>query len=576
MRPRAANELKNSRNKMMLAKRSIRAKIVAALSLLLTAAAAMGVFAIVQMQAINDEAKDIQANWLPSIRLLGELRVNTIGYRVAVRSHVLASDAAGKAAAENAMASIARDIDKTRKAFEAHVTGAEERAAYDEFSRLWNSYVDTVQELLEVSRRNDINGSLDLNNTKANPIGMKADEALKKEVDLNDRGAEQAGREAGDHYASAFEMVAAILACAILLGIAIGFYLVRDISRAIASIVAPMRALVRGDLAATVPHQGENTEIGAIADTVQMFKDELVAKKAAAEAAAIDADSKIRRAQRVDDITRDFESMIGELVGSLSSSSTELEAAANTLTTTAEATGRNSGEAAVASQEVSINVQSVASATEEITFSVREIGRQVQEASRVAGDAVKQAEKTNTSIAELSQAASRIGDVVKLITAVAEQTNLLALNATIEAARAGNAGRGFAVVATEVKALAEQTAKATDEIGNQIAGMQAATRDSVAAIREIGSTITLISEISSTITAAVEQQGAATQEISRNIQSAARRSNEVATSITDVSRGASDTGSASSQVLSSAQMLSTESTRLKTEVQNFLLTVRAA
>jgi methyl-accepting chemotaxis protein len=561
---------------MMLAKLSIRAKVIAALSLLLVAMAAMGVFAIMQMQAIDANAKDIQTNWLPSIRLLGELRANTITYRVVVRSHLLAPDAAGKAGAEKIMDGLVQTIDKTRKDYEAYITSAEERAVYNEFSQLWSAYAAAVQELIAVSRKNDVNESLNLNNTKANPIGLKADEVLKKDVDLNTKGADQAGQEASDHYTSAFKMVVAILCLAVLIGIGIGFYLVRDISRAIASIITPMRALGNGDLTATVPHQGETTEIGAMADTLQVFKNALIAKKAADEAAAIDADAKIQRAQRVDGITRNFESLIGELVGSLSSSSTELEAAANTLTTTAEATGKNSSEAATASQEVSANVQSVASATEEITSSVHEIGRQVQEASRVAGDAVKQAQKTDTSIAELSQAASRIGDVVKLITAVAEQTNLLALNATIEAARAGEAGRGFAVVATEVKALAAQTAKATDEIGTQIAGMQAATKDSVAAIREIGATINQISEISSTIAAAVEQQGAATQEISRNVQYAAQRSNAVATSITDVSRGASETGSASSQVLSSAQMLSTESTRLRTEVEKFLLTVRAA
>jgi methyl-accepting chemotaxis protein len=561
---------------MMLGRLSIRAKIVGALSLLLVAMAGMGVFAIMQMQAIEANAKDIQTNWLPSIRLLGELRANTVTYRVVVRSHLLAPDAAGKAAAEKTLEGVGQTVEKTRKAYESYITSPEERAIYDEFSRLWTAYTAAVQELLMVSRKNDINESINLNNAKANPTGTKADEVLKKDVELNNKGADDAGQEASDHYATAFKMVVAILVLAVLLGIGIGFYLVRDIGGAIASIITPMRALADGDLSATVPHQGQKTEIGAMADTLQVFKNALVAKKAADQAAAIDADAKIQRAQRVDKITRDFEAMIGDLVGSLSSSSTELEAAANTLTTTAETTGKNSSAAAAASQEVSTNVRTVASATEEITSSVQEIGRQVQEASRVAGDAVKQAEKTDSSIAELSQAASRIGDVVKLITAVAEQTNLLALNATIEAARAGDAGRGFAVVATEVKALASQTAKATDEIGAQIAEMQAATRDSVAAIREIGSTINMIFEISSAIAAAVQQQGTATKEISRNVQFAAQRSTAVAASITDVSRGASETGSASSQVLSSAQMLSTESTRLRTEVEKFLLTVRAA
>jgi methyl-accepting chemotaxis protein len=507
---------------------------------------------------------------------LGNLRANTITYRIVVRSHLLAPDASGKDAAEKTLDTVGQAIDKTRKAYEPMITSADERRIYNEFSEQWASYVSSVRDLLAVSRKGDVMASLALNNSKVNPIGLKADETLRKNIELNDQGADAAGRAATRSYKSAFTMVIAIVALALAFGIGIGIYLVRDISTAIASIVAPMRTLGSGDLTAIVPHQGEKTEIGTMADALQIFKDALIAKQAADVKAARDADAKIQRAQRVDNITRQFESMIGELVGSLSSSSTELEAAANTLTTTAETTGKTSGEAASASQEVSANVQSVASATEEITSSVQEISRQVQEASRVAGEAVRQAEKTDGSIADLSQAAGRIGDVVKLITAVAEQTNLLALNATIEAARAGDAGRGFAVVASEVKALAAQTAKATDEIGTQIAGMQAATRDSVTAIREIGTTIKLISEISSTIAAAVEEQGAATQEISRNVQHAAQRSGEVASSITEVSRGAGETGSASAQVLSSAQMLSTESTRLKTEVENFLHTVRAA
>ena len=231
---------------------------------------------------------------------------------------------------------------------------------------------------------------------------------------------------------------------------------------------------------------------------------------------------------------------------------------------------------AAASEEASTNVQSVASATEEMASSVNEISRQVQESARMASEAVDQARKTNDRVGELSKAAARIGDVVELINTIAGQTNLLALNATIEAARAGEAGRGFAVVASEVKALAEQTAKATGEIGQQITGIQAATQESVNAIKEISGTIERLSEISSTIAAAVEEQGAATQEISRNVQQAAQGTQQVSSNITDVQRGASETGSASSQVLSAAQSLSGDCNRLKLEVGKFLNTVRAA
>jgi methyl-accepting chemotaxis protein len=275
-------------------------------------------------------------------------------------------------------------------------------------------------------------------------------------------------------------------------------------------------------------------------------------------------------------LAHDFESAVGEIINTVSSASIELEASASSLTKTADMTQQLSAAVSSASDEASANVQSVASATEEMTSSVSEIGRQVTESAVIAEEAVRQAEQTDAGISELSRSAERIGDVLKLIAMIAEQTNLLALNATIEAARAGDAGRGFAVVASEVKALAAQTAKATDDIGQQIVGIQSATQASVAAIKQIGGTIKRISEIGATIAAAVEEQNAATKEISRNVHEVAGGTAKVATNINEVSRGASETGSASSQVLSSAQSLSSESNRLKLEVGRFLDNVRAA
>jgi methyl-accepting chemotaxis protein len=271
-----------------------------------------------------------------------------------------------------------------------------------------------------------------------------------------------------------------------------------------------------------------------------------------------------------------FESEVGEIIGMVSAAASQLEASSGTLSKTAESVEQVSHRASNASGQASANVHSVAAASEELASSVGEISRQVEASARIAGEAVEQAQKTDVRISQLSQAASRIGDVVDLIQTIAGQTNLLALNATIEAARAGEAGRGFAVVASEVKTLAEQTAKATGEISQQIADIQSATKDSVTAIKEIGATIGRISEISSTIASAVEEQGAATQEISRNVQRAAEGTTQVAGDISDVQRGASETGAASSQVLSAAQSLSRESERLKQGVGRFMASVRAA
>jgi methyl-accepting chemotaxis protein len=413
-------------------------------------------------------------------------------------------------------------------------------------------------------------------NVKVNQIGFKADEALQKDVDLNNKGALAAGELATDSFGNAIKMVIGSLLLAVVVGVGAATLLVRDVSAGITSIVLPMQALGMGDLTAIVPHQGEKTEIGTMADSLQVFKQALIDKRAADEAAAADAEAKIERGRRVDSITRNFESMIGEIVETVSSASTELEASAGTLTATAERSQELTTTVAAASEEASTNVQSVASATEEMASSVNEISRQVQESAAIAGQAVDQARKTNDRVSELASAASRIGDVVELINNIAGQTNLLALNATIEAARAGEAGRGFAVVASEVKALAEQTARATGEISTQISGIQAATQESVGAIKEIGDTIGRMSEISSTIASAVEEQGAATQEISRNVQQAAQGTMQVSSNIVDVQRGATETGSASTQVLAAAQSLSSDSTRLKDEVSKFLNAVRAA
>ncbi len=326
---------------------------------------------------------------------------------------------------------------------------------------------------------------------------------------------------------------------------------------------------------AAIPHTGRADEIGIMARAVDGFRESYVAVTER-ENARKNAEATGERKALLEKIAGDFEEVIGGIVGAVSSASGELTATAGTLTKTAESTQQLSTTVAAASEEASSNVQSVASATEEMVASITEIGRQVQESNQIASDAVSQAAKTDDRITKLAQAASRIGDVTQLITSIAEQTNLLALNAAIEAARAGEAGKGFAVVAQEVKQLASQTAKATNEISTQIGEMQAATQDSVTAIKEIGGTIKRISEIATTIASAVEEQGAATQEITRNIQQAAHGTTQVAGNISEVSSGAAQTGRGAAGVLTAANSLAEQSARLKTEVDKFLATVRAA
>jgi methyl-accepting chemotaxis protein len=338
-----------------------------------------------------------------------------------------------------------------------------------------------------------------------------------------------------------------------------------------------MSEIAQGNTSAAVPCTDRRDEMGAMARALLVFKENAEKVRAMqAEREALEKAARAEKAAAMNRLADEFEAKIGEIVETVSSASTELEASARTLTATADRSQQLATAVAAASEEASTNVQSVASATEEMAASVTEISRQVQESARMANEAVDQARNTTGRVSELSKAAARIGDVVELINTIAGQTNLLALNATIEAARAGEAGRGFAVVASEVKALAEQTAKATGEIGEQISGIQAATQQSVGAIKDISSTIEKLSEVSSAISAAVEQQGHATQEISRNVERAAHGTQQVSSNIGDVQRGASETGLASSQVLSAAQLLSGDSDRLRLEVAKFLDTIRAA
>jgi methyl-accepting chemotaxis protein len=435
----------------------------------------------------------------------------------------------------------------------------------------------TLKDLRALALKNSGTPASDAQVKQWLDIGRQLTVAMNKIVsstaDIFSAEADQLVSEAWNNCLFYIGLIVAVFAAVLLMS----KMMVGMLRQLLGSLAHAMEALCNRRHDITVPSTDRTDEIGIMAHAAESFRQNLVrVEKLEAEQKQTEARTTERRKSEMHTLAGQFETAVSNIVNTVSSASTELEAAADTLTQTADRTHELSTEVEVASKKASTNVQSVASATSEMMSSISEIGRQVQESSKISLDAVSQAERTDSRIAALSNAASRIGEVVKLISAIAEQTNLLALNATIEAARAGEAGKGFAVVAQEVKALATQTAKATGEIGVQISDMQSATQDSVSAIKEIGTTIRRISEIASAIAAAVEEQGAVTQQITQNVQEAAQRTTDVATNITDVNRGAAETGQASAQMLTSARSLASESNQLKAEVTKFLATVRAA
>ena len=442
----------------------------------------------------------------------------------------------------------------------------------NEVSALLDAYRQSLSKLVENSKSID---ELTTEMAESATAIMQGSGAMKAAL-LSDQ--QRLESESDASISETERLIAMLAAGGLLLGGVLAVLLGKGISRPMTAMCKAMRELAGGNFDVVLPGLGRRDELGEMAAAVEEFKLQAIAK-AERDAAAQDAQNRASSAARRTELIRfadDFEAAVGAIVSNVSSSAVQLESAAGTLTRTAETTQNLSSRVAGASEEASSNMQSVATATEELSASVDEIGRRVRESNKIAEAAVLQAQQTDGRIGKLSRATQQIGDVVKLITAIAEQTNLLALNATIESARAGEAGRGFAVVASEVKSLAGQTAKATDEISSHISGMQDATQESVAAIKEIGGTIAEISNIASSIASAVEQQSSATQEIARSVQTVAQGTQEAAANIMQVNRGATETGSASEEVLNSAKSLSTESTRLREELDRFMANIRAA
>ncbi len=555
---------------------SIKVKVIAAFGLMLLVMAVLGWLSLQRLSAVNDGAKDIRDNWLLATRALGEFKFHTMRYRQLQAAHILSATDDEAASEAKTMAAVVASADQAWKTYEPTVASDEERRLADQIARAWQAYLAANDKLMQLDKQHDDMISARLYKGELRSTYNAFADLLSKDIDHNVAGAAQAvaGNEA--LYGSARIWI--------LSGLCLGGFLcvfatataVSRISRPIVGMTEAMTKLAGHDLATEISGIGRKDEIGQMASAVQVFKDSMIEADRLAAAQKAEQEAKGRRQQAIEGYIAEFEKSVSRSVGVLASASTELQNTAQSMSETAEETSRQSTTVSAAAEQATANVRTVASAAEELSASIAEITRRVSESAQIAADAVKDAENTNAQVRALVEAANKIGEVVTLIQSIASQTNLLALNATIEAARAGEAGKGFAVVASEVKSLANQTAKATDEIGAQIKSIQDATSSSVQAIGGISQTIHRINEIASAIAAAVEQQGAATKEIASNISQAAIGTTEVSSNIVGVSQAANHTGAAASQVLGAAGELAKQGETLRREVDTFLGNIRAA
>ncbi len=462
-----------------------------------------------------------------------------------------------------------------------------QKAAFDKFAEARSKFEPLPAKMFEIRASDRWNTTQFLLRTEAAPRagqlldiftgpvradGLRAGGLVGRQKDMLKLDAEAAADDSNSLVTLLWFLLGAGLAVS---GVVV-YLTTRSIAPPLQSMTNVMGKLAGGELTIDIPATQRRDEIGHIAKAVLVFKENMIKARDAAKREAEEQKAREVRAQKIDGLTRDFDSDVSLVVKTVASATTEMQATASSMTATAEETSRQATAVAAAAEEASTNVQTVASASEELSSSITEISRQVSDSARIAAQAVEEAQHTNETVQGLADAAQKIGDVVKLINDIAGQTNLLALNATIEAARAGDAGKGFAVVASEVKSLANQTAKATEDIATQINAIQSATQSAVGAIQGIGKTIGEISQIATTIASAVEEQGAATQEIARNVQQAASGTTEVTSNISGVNQAAAETGTAATQVLASASELSQQSETLRGQVEKFLAAVKAA
>jgi len=559
-----------------LSNTSIRGKLLFTFIAIICFALAVGAFAVQRLGAVVAEAVVMRDTGLPSVRVLGMLAYDTERFRQLEAAYALAEGSDDRAKVAAKLATVMTQVKADFSGYAALIDAPEEKPRYAALEQMWQKYLGFHQNLLTSAEGGDRADTIDDYSGDMLTAFNKFQDSLQQLVDFNVRQGNEDANASVRLGRSASYGIVAIIAVMVVLCAGAAFGVTRWISRPIAAMAQVVRRLADKDMSVEIPGRGRGDEIGGIADAIQVFKDNMARAEQLAEERARERALKEERAARLAALVQGFEAQAGDMVGLLSSSAVELESTAQSMSATSAQTDQQANAVAVAAHDADSALQAVATGSEELSSSIGEISRQVTQSARMSGKAAEDARRTNAVVQALADGAQKIGEIVGLITTIAGQTNLLALNATIEAARAGEAGRGFAVVASEVKALAQQTAKATEEISAQISQVQGSTREAVEAIRGILGTVEDVSAIATTIAAAVEEQGSATAEIARNVQQTAASTRTVSANIAGVSEAANQTKQAGQQVLSAASSLSEQAEKLSGEVNRFLSNVRAA